>query len=136
VTRATCPPHAEKSDGTVLEEIFEVRRAADSGQGRSIGWGHKSILQDAGHDVVAFSTVGDALAIALSDEWFDLLFTDITLGEDIRGGLAARQEVAKLRPGLPVLHTSGQGITPETIALFVPSSWFLAKPYIPLTNST
>jgi hypothetical protein len=69
---------------------------------------------------------------------FDLLFTDIALGEDIRGGLAAGQEVAKLRPGLPVPYTTGQGITHEMIALFVPASWFLAKPSSPrfLTLST
>ena len=41
----------------------------------------------------------------------DLLFTDLGLHEDLQAGLKAAQEAVKRVPSLPVLYTTGQGVT-------------------------
>ena len=89
----------------------------------------KSILQDANHDTLSASTVTEALAVAQSGERMDLLFTDISLGCRGEGGLTMAQQVVQSRPGLPVLYTTGGGMTNAMIALFVEPSAFLGKPY-------
>ncbi|MDQ8697493.1 ATP-binding protein [Hyphomicrobium sp. LHD-15] len=71
-----------------------------------------SILTDLGYTVREATNADDALAIVESDAHIDLLFTDVILP----GGKSGRQlseAVAKLRPDLPVLFTTGY--TPNAI---------------------
>ena len=44
-------------------------------------------------------------------------------------GLELGQAAAKIRPGLPIVYTTGRGVTDGMIALFVQPYVFLAKPY-------
>jgi DNA-binding NtrC family response regulator len=90
----------------------------------------ESVLQEAGYETVSASTVAEALAIVESrDQQIDLLFTDLGLGDEIEGGLAIGQGFAKSRPGMPVLYTTGRGVTDGMMALFVEPNGFVAKPY-------
>lgn len=89
-----------------------------------------SVLQDAGYDTVSASTVADAVAIIEDPEQkLDLLFTDLGLADQTDGGLAVAQTMAKTRPGLPVVYTTGQRITEEILQQFVAPSKFIPKPY-------
>jgi len=59
------------------------------------------ILKQAGHEVLSAGSVTDALAIIHSMQRFDLLFTDMKLGEEVQGGIRVSEGIAKSRPGLP-----------------------------------
>jgi DNA-binding NtrC family response regulator len=61
----------------------------------------------------------------------DLLFTDIGLQQDSEAGLQLARDVAARRPGLPVLYTTGQGVTDGTRAMFAEPFGFVPKPYTP-----
>ena len=87
------------------------------------------ILRKAGHEILSAGCVPDALAIIQSRQHFDLLFTDMNLGDDMQGGIRVSEGATKSRPGLPVLYTSGRGITEDTRSLFVEPRTFLLKPY-------
>jgi DNA-binding NtrC family response regulator len=89
----------------------------------------ESYLQEQGHQTVSAATPEEALAALDVTERVDLLFTDIGLRADIHAGLGLAKEAAARRPGLKVLYTTGQGITDGMIAMFVPSSAVLPKPY-------
>jgi DNA-binding NtrC family response regulator len=90
----------------------------------------ESVLQGAGYETVSASTVAEALAIIESpDRQLDLLFTDITLRDEIDGGLTIGTAFAKSRPGAPVLYATGRGVTDGMVALFVEPNGFIAKPY-------
>lgn len=88
----------------------------------------ESILQEHGHDTLSASTIEQAMAL-LGDQQIDLLFTDIGLHDDLQAGLRLGQDAKERVPGLPVLYTTGQGITDGMQALFVEPFGFLAKPY-------
>src|SRR4051812_28330740 len=89
----------------------------------------ESILQEAGHETRSSATMTEAQAIIESDEKVDLLFVDLTLMDSQEGGLHLAQAAAKHRPGVPVVYTTGRGVTDGMVALFVQPSVFLAKPY-------
>lgn len=89
----------------------------------------ESILQENGHTTLSASTPDQALAVLENGERVDLIFTDIGLQSDIQGGLALAQEAVKKTPDVPVLYTTGQGLTDGMRALFVEQFGFLAKPY-------
>src|SRR5258708_787707 len=74
------------------------------------------------------ATVLETQAIIESGQHFDLLFIDITLMDENEAGLRLAQEAAKRRPGLPVLYTTGRGVTDGMVALFVQRYAFLGKP--------
>ena len=86
-------------------------------------------LQSLGYRTVAAADGPAALAIVDSGEPFDLLFTDVILP----GGMTGRQlaeEVAKRRPGIKVLYTSGY--TDNAIVhqgRLDPGVLLLSKPY-------
>ena len=69
------------------------------------------------------------MAILESDEKFDTLFMDLGLQENQEAGLELAQAAAKARPDLPVIYTTGRGVTDGMLALFVQRNVFLAKPY-------
>jgi DNA-binding NtrC family response regulator len=89
----------------------------------------ESIIQDRGHTTLSASTVEQALALLEGDQKVELLFTDLGLHNDLQAGLTAAQEAVKRVPGLPVLYTTGQGITDGMRAMFVERNGFIAKPY-------
>jgi DNA-binding NtrC family response regulator len=94
----------------------------------------ESILQESGHETLSASAIDQALALLQTDQRIDLVFTDINLVPDaaagfVHPGLELAQQAVRLRPGLRVLYTTGQGITDGMKALFVEGSAFLAKPY-------
>ena len=71
----------------------------------------------------------EAQAIIASEERIDVLFVDLGLMDHQEAGLEVAQAAAKTRPGLPVIYTTGRGITDGMLALFVKPNVFLAKPY-------
>jgi DNA-binding NtrC family response regulator len=89
----------------------------------------ESIIQDRGHTTLSASTLEQAIALLEGDQTVDLLFTDLGLHDDLQAGLTAAQEAVKRIPGLPVLYTTGQGITDGMRAMFVERNGFIAKPY-------
>ena len=83
--------------------------------------------------VSSAGTVAEALAVVESDQPIDLLFTDLGLGEDGAGGLSIGQAFAKRRPGVPVLYSTGRGVTDGMTALFVEPHGSSRNP-TPLSN--
>ena len=101
----------------IVEDEEQVRVLADS------------ILQEDGHKTLTADTTEQALAILESGEKVDVLFTDIGLHGDNQAGLTLAQEATKRLSSLPVLYTTGQGVTDGMQALFVEQYGFVAKPY-------
>jgi DNA-binding NtrC family response regulator len=66
----------------------------------------------------------------------DVLFTDIGLQHDLEAGLQLAKGIAAQKPGLPVLYTTGQGVTDGMRAMFADPFSFLPKPYTPDDLST
>ena len=89
----------------------------------------ESVLQEEGHKTLSATTADQALALLEAGEPVDLIFTDIGLQSDIQAGLVFAQEAVKRLPGVPVLYTTGQGLTDGMQAMFVEQFGFLAKPY-------
>jgi DNA-binding NtrC family response regulator len=89
----------------------------------------ESILQEAGHFTLSAGNVEEALALLQSAQPIDALFIDLGMHDDAHAGIAVAREAAKARPGLPVLYTTGRGITDGMKAQFVKPYGFLAKPY-------
>ena len=89
----------------------------------------ESVLQRAGYETLTAGTLAGAQAVIHSDQKLDLVFTDVTLPENPEGGLQMGQLVRQARPGVPVLYTSGRGLTDGMKELFVARSSFLPKPY-------
>ena len=89
-----------------------------------------SVLQVAGYETVSAGTVAEAVAIIEDPEQeLDLLFTDLGLADQTDGGLAVGQTMAKSRPGLPVVYTTGREIADGIVTRFVAPSRFISKPY-------
>ena len=88
------------------------------------------VLQEPGHDTLSAATVAEAQAI-IDDatQKFELLVTDIQLGNHAEGGITLGKLVAQTRPGTPVLYASGRALTDGMQSLFVKPSAFLPKPY-------
>jgi DNA-binding NtrC family response regulator len=101
----------------IVEDDEQVRMLAES------------ILQEAGHETRSAATMTEAHAIIESDEKIDALFVDLTLLDHHEAGLHLAEAAVKRRPGLPVIYTTGRGVTDGMLALFVKPNVFLAKPY-------
>jgi DNA-binding NtrC family response regulator len=90
----------------------------------------ESILKQAGYETLSASTLAEAQAILHSEHKIDLIFTDITLGDEIEAGLEVGQVAGQLK-SLPVIYTTGRGVTDGMIALFAERHAFLPKPWMP-----
>jgi DNA-binding NtrC family response regulator len=89
----------------------------------------ESILEEMGHQTTTAATIDEAWTLLESDQKFDLLFTDIGLGENLQAGIELAVRAREQRPELPVLYTTGQGVTDGMKALFVDGFHFISKPY-------
>lgn len=89
----------------------------------------ESLLRDAGYGVLAATALEGAQALLNSDQLIDLLFVDVNLGGDLEAGLRIAQNARELRPLLPAVYTTGQGVDDGKKALFAEPYLFLPKPY-------
>jgi CheY-like chemotaxis protein len=79
-----------------------------------------AMLQDDGADVLDYSNAAQALRDLSAWADIDLVLTDVNMpGMD---GISFAQEVARLRPDLPVIFMSGQAC-PQA------ASYFISKPF-------
>lgn len=85
------------------------------------------ILSEQGFAVTAVSNGADALRHLASGLPVDVLFTDVNLPGEIDGEALARR-ARELRPGLPVMYTSGRKAVIDQLDPVV-GSMFLPKPY-------
>ncbi|HEX4712819.1 ATP-binding protein [Phenylobacterium sp.] len=93
----------------------------------SVGEMVTAMLTDLGHEVLRAEAAARALSILMRQERIDLMLTDLIMPGGMNGVELARQAVA-LRPGLPVILTSGY--TGETLGAAVDAPWpLLTKPY-------
>jgi CheY-like chemotaxis protein len=84
-------------------------------------------LVESGFAVVEADSVEKAMTVLRDGRMIDLLFTDIRLNGPGNGHDVA-DAVRALRPGIPVIYTSGQAIDPRRR---VPGSLAFGKPYRP-----
>ena len=89
----------------------------------------ESVIQSNGNKTLSASSLVEAKAIVESAQEIDLLFTDLTLGDDTDGGIDVANLLAHARPETPVVYTSGRELTDGLKTLFVENSEFLPKPY-------
>jgi DNA-binding NtrC family response regulator len=89
----------------------------------------ESILQEAGHTVIAATGADGAQALLETQQSIDVLFIDLSLGGDLEAGLRVAQEARVARPKLSVLYTTGAGVNAGMKALFTEPYHFLPKPY-------
>jgi DNA-binding NtrC family response regulator len=89
----------------------------------------ESVLQHNGYETISASTLAEAEAILQSDAKFDIVATDIGLGDELDGGLHLAAIAARGRPGTAVLYVSGRPMTDGMRAMLVEPSKFLPKPY-------
>jgi len=88
----------------------------------------ESVLQDAGHKVVAATGIEGAKALLNTDQQIDVLFLDLNLG-DPEAGLMVAQQAQAMRPKLSYLYTTGAAVNEGMKAMFVEPFLFLPKPY-------
>ena len=89
------------------------------------------VIDDLGHVALATSDLPGALSHLTAPDHIDALFVDIRLKELVFGGYDVANQAIALRPGLPVLYTSGSLLCDDMTARFVPGGRFLQKPYSP-----
>jgi DNA-binding NtrC family response regulator len=91
----------------------------------------EAIIRELGHETLTAGTAEQALAVIEERSDVALLFTDIGLQQDCEAGLQLARDVAARRPALPVLYTTGQGVTDGMRAMFAEPFGFVPKPYTP-----
>jgi DNA-binding NtrC family response regulator len=101
----------------VVEDDFFLRQNAE--------W----MVTDMGHGALMAGNLAEALVHLSAPAHIDALFVDIRLAILAQGGYDVANQAVGLRPGLPVLYTSGSFLTDEMNDLFVHGGRFLQKPY-------
>lgn len=86
-------------------------------------------IEDLGHTPLVASDLSGALLHLSAAANIDALFVDIRLGSLPLCGYEIANRALNIRPGLPVLYTSGTPLTDEMQARFVDGGLFLQKPY-------
>jgi len=93
----------------------------------SVGEMVEAMLRDLGHDVLRAEAAAEALSMLEGGDRVDLMLTDLIMPGGMNGVQLARAAAA-LRPGLPVILTSGY--TGEALGAAAEAPWpLLAKPY-------
>jgi CheY-like chemotaxis protein len=87
------------------------------------------MVEDMGHTTLSASGMDEAIAVLKSGESIDALFSDVRLNTARLGGFEVARCAVEARPGLRVLYTTANTVTPEMSALFVEDALFLSKPY-------
>jgi DNA-binding LytR/AlgR family response regulator len=64
-----------------------------------------------------------------AEQKIDLVFTDLGLRQELEAGLEIGQAVAKSRPGVPIVYTTGREVTDGMLKLFVEPNALLPKAY-------
>ena len=116
------PAAPRSEDAPIAETILMVE---DNAEVRVMG---EALLCDAGFLVHTATDAAEALAMVEAGLEFDLLFTDIVMPGAL-DGLSLATEVARLRPGMPVLLTTGWADRARDPADKGPHAEFIAKPY-------
>ena len=89
----------------------------------------ESVLQEAGHTVIAAAGAEGATALLEGDQEIDILFVDLNLGSELEAGLRVAQDAKAKRPKLGVIYSTGAGVNAGMKAMFVEPFLFLPKPY-------
>ena len=89
----------------------------------------QSVIEEMGHIGLTAANTEEALALLNGDRVVALLIADLDMASNPTAGVELAREAVRQRQGLPVLYTSGTGVTDGTRALFVDGSDFLPKPY-------
>jgi PAS domain S-box-containing protein len=121
---------AAPADGPVPEvrrgPALRVLLAEDDGE---VGDVVEAMLRDLGHQVLRAGQADAALQILVAGEAVDLLITDLIMPGD-KSGVDLAREAVRLRPGLPVILSSGY--TGEVLNIAEAAPWpLLRKPYGP-----
>lgn len=87
------------------------------------------MIEELGHNPLVASDIAGALLHLATEQHIDALFVDIRLHALAFGGYDVADQAIGLRPGLPVLYTSGSALTDDMTGRFVPGGRFLPKPY-------
>ena len=96
---------ALKRDLPLDDGCESILMVEDNAEVRLMG---ATLLEEAGFEVHQAGDADEALALVREGLAFDLLFTDIVM-PGAMDGLALAAEVRRLRPGTPVLLTTGWG---------------------------
>jgi CheY-like chemotaxis protein len=114
---AESPYHSSRGTILVVDDNADVRHVA-IGQLRTLGYA-----------VVEADNANSALSVLRSQQRVDLLFTDVVMPGGMTG-LELGHEAQRIRPGLPVLYTSGFADTalPQEEE-FLARTVMLPKPY-------
>ena len=94
---------------------------------QSLEW----MIEDLGHNALLASDLAAALLHLKTPRNIDILFVDIRLHTLVFGGYEVANQAIALRPGLPVLYTSGSMLTDDMAGRFIAGGRFLQKPYSP-----
>jgi CheY-like chemotaxis protein len=89
----------------------------------------QSVLQTAGYQTLSAGSIDEAQPIIESDANLDIVFTDLSLRDELDAGIEVGRLVEAKRPRTPVLYTSGREMTDGLKLLFIENSDFLPKPY-------
>jgi CheY-like chemotaxis protein len=89
------------------------------------------MIEDLGHSSLSANDLPGALLHLTAPDHIDALFVDIRLHALAFGGYDVANQAIALRPGLPVLYTSGNVLCDDMVGRFVPGGRFLQKPYSP-----
>ena len=89
----------------------------------------QSVIEEMGHVGLTAANPEEAIALLAGDRDIALLISDLDMAGNPLAGVELAAKATTMRPGLPVLYTSGQGVTDGTRELFVEDSAFIPKPY-------
>jgi DNA-binding NtrC family response regulator len=89
----------------------------------------EEILQDAGHSTLAAEGVESAKALIDAHPDFDVVLTDLELGEESEGGIIVGQYARQKNARASLIYTTGKSLTDGLLAAFVEGHMFISKPY-------
>jgi len=88
----------------------------------------ESLVMEDGYESLTAGSVEEGKAL-IDAGGFDILLTDLQLHDQMTGGIAIAEYARAALASVPVIYSSGAGVTDGTRALFVTGAVFLPKPY-------